>query len=112
MYLLLSASLVFCTAQTTPAVGERVVVVPVANMYSSPTTQDADVVSQGFLGSNFGVLELQKDWAKVRTSDQYTGWMRLSDSLQQNGGTYASKGRWFRFRVSSPISIAKQMLRR
>jgi len=74
VYLLVSASLVFCTAQTTPAVGERVVVVPVANMYSSPT-QDAGVVSQSFLsqsflGSNVGVLELQKDWAKVHTSDQ------------------------------------------
>ena len=69
VYLLVSASLVFCTAQPTPAVGERVVVVPVANMYSSPT-QDAGVVSQSFLGSNVGVLELQKDWAKVHTSDQ------------------------------------------
>jgi gamma-D-glutamyl-L-lysine dipeptidyl-peptidase len=92
VYLLVSASLVFCTAQTMPAVGERVVVVPVANMYSS-TTQDADVVSQAFLGSNVVVLEQQKDWAKVRTSDRYTGWMRLSDSIQQNGGTYASEGR-------------------
>jgi len=71
---------------------ERVVIVPVANVYSSPT-EDADVVSQAILGSNVGVLELQKDWAKVRTSDQYTGWMPLSASIQQNGGAYASKGR-------------------
>jgi len=71
---------------------QRAVIVPVANMYSSPT-QDADVVSQAILGSNVGVLELQKDWAKVRTSDQYTGWMPLSDSIQQNGGSYATKRR-------------------
>jgi gamma-D-glutamyl-L-lysine dipeptidyl-peptidase len=82
------------TAGTRPSVAadQRVVVVPVANMYSSPT-QDADVVSQAILGSNVGVLESQRDWVKVRTSDQYTGWMPLSDSIQQNAGTYATKGR-------------------
>jgi cell wall-associated NlpC family hydrolase len=64
----------------------------VANMYSS-ATEDADVVSQAILGSNVAVLELQKDWARVRTTDQYSGWMRLSDLRQRNDNPYASHGR-------------------
>lgn len=87
----LAAFTAFAVDRQSTAADERVVIVPVANMYSSPT-QDADVVSQAILGSNVGVLETQKDWAKVRTSDQYTGWMPLSDSVQENGGAYAAKG--------------------
>ena len=97
---LVGASLVFLLAvslaagRSSPPIEakDRVVIVPVANMYSSPS-QDADVVSQAIVGSNVGVLELQKDWAKVRTSDQYTGWMPLSASIEENGSAYASKGR-------------------
>lgn len=90
--LLLTASLWQCKAQSTTQAANRVVIVPVANMYSSPT-EDADVVSQAILGSNVGVLELQKDWAKVRTSDRYTGWMPLSASIELKGSGYPSKGR-------------------
>jgi len=53
---------------------DRVVIVPVANMYSSPT-QDADVVSQAILGSDVEVLETEKDWIKARTPDRYSGWI-------------------------------------
>ncbi len=89
---LLAVTAAFALDRQSVAAEERVVVVPVANMYSSPT-QDADVVSQAIMGSNVGVLETQKDWAKVRTSDQYTGWMPLSNSIQENGSGYATKGR-------------------
>lgn len=92
----LATALLLCASWTSVRaalpVDDRVVIVPVANMYSSPT-RDADVVSQAILGSNVGVLDLQKDWARVRTSDQYAGWMPLSDSIQQNGGVYAMAGR-------------------
>lgn len=92
LVILLLASSAIGRDRQTAAADERVVIVPVANMYSSPT-QDADVVSQAILGSNVGVLELQKDWAKVRTSDQYSGWMPLSDTIHQNASVYATKGR-------------------
>jgi hypothetical protein len=42
-------------------------------MYSAPT-EDADVVSQAILGSN--------GWEKVRTNDQYIGWIRSSETRQ------------------------------
>jgi len=89
---LLAVSCAAAGERPATAADERVVVVSVANMYSSPN-EDADVVSQAILGSNVSVLDLQRDWAKVRTSDLYTGWMPLTESIQQNGGTYAAKGR-------------------
>jgi gamma-D-glutamyl-L-lysine dipeptidyl-peptidase len=71
-----------------------VVIVPVANMYSTPG-QDVDVVSQAILGSTVEVLEEKASWDKVRTNDQYTGWMRLQDMrcLDRGESTYASSGR-------------------
>src|SRR3954447_17035323 len=59
------------------ALPNAVVLQPVVNMYSRPTT-DADVVSQAIYGSNVGVLEQQDGWARIRTGDDYTGWAPLS----------------------------------
>ena len=58
------------------ATGNAVVIQPVANMYARPTG-DADVVSQAIYGANVGVLEGQPGWARVRTPDDYTGWVPL-----------------------------------
>lgn len=69
---------------------ERVVIVPVANMYSS-ATENTDVVSQAILGSDVVVLEKRHKWAKVRTSDQYTGWISLRD-LRKLGAPYGASG--------------------
>jgi len=88
----LALSLPVSRGQSPAPIDARIVSASVANMYSS-ATEDADVVSQAILGSNVAVLELQKDWAKVRTSDQYSGWMRLSDLRQRNDNPYASHGR-------------------
>lgn len=88
----LALSLPGSRGQSPAPADARMVTASVANMYSS-ATEDADVVSQAVLGSNVAVLELQKDWAKVRTSDQYSGWMRLSDLRQRNDNPYASHGR-------------------
>lgn len=52
----------------------RTVVRPVLNMYSSPTS-DADVVSQTILSTPVLVLEEKDGWAKIRTPDDYTGWV-------------------------------------
>lgn len=62
---------------------ERVVAVPVANMYSSASA-NTDVVSQAILGSSVAVLEVKKKWARVQTSDQYTGWLPVSQVLKRD----------------------------
>ena len=68
----------FLAAQLPPVM---VVVQPVANMYSAPT-EDTDVVSQAIYASNVTVLEQQETWYKVRTADDYTGWMPASALLR------------------------------
>jgi hypothetical protein len=68
-------------AQT--ATPDRVVVVPVANMYSA-ATDFSDVVSQAIIGSNVATIEVRGNWVKVRSTDQYTGWM-LGDGLRKLG---------------------------
>jgi SH3-like domain-containing protein len=54
-----------------------VVVQPVANMYSGPSA-DTDVVSQAICGTSVVLLEEKGDWVRVRTPDDYPGWMRLA----------------------------------
>lgn len=69
------------------------VIEPVANMYSAPS-QDADVVSQAVCGASVILVEEKGDWVKVRTPDDYTGWMPLS-ALRRYGPddrAYASAG--------------------
>lgn len=71
-----------------------VVLKPVANMYSKPT-RDADVVSQALYGVSVILLEEQPGWARVRTPDDYTGWMPLEwlRRLAAGEDPYASRGR-------------------
>ncbi|HWR51707.1 MAG TPA: NlpC/P60 family protein [Bryobacteraceae bacterium] len=53
---------------------DAVVVTPVANMYSRPT-EDTDVVSQAIHGTTVAVLEQKDGFSKIRTPDDYTGWI-------------------------------------
>jgi len=71
-----------------------VAVKPVANMYSA-ATEDADVVSQAICGVSVIVDEEKGEWVKVRTPDDYPGWMPLSSLRRYNSGdhTYASTGK-------------------
>jgi cell wall-associated NlpC family hydrolase len=71
-----------------------VVVDPVANMYSAPT-EESDVVSQAIYGTNVMMEEEKQGWAKVRTADDYTGWMPLASlrPLSPSEAAYASVGR-------------------
>jgi hypothetical protein len=71
-----------------------VVVNPVANMYSAPT-EESDVVSQAIYGTNVVMEEEKAGWAKVRTADDYTGWMPLASlrPLSPSEAPYASVGR-------------------
>jgi len=71
-----------------------VVVKPVANMYSA-ATEDADVVSQAICGASVVLVEEKGEWAKVRTPDDYPGWMPLASLRRYSSGghTYASTGK-------------------
>ncbi len=80
-------------ALTAPGASGAVVIEPVANMYSAPS-QDADVVSQAIFGSSVVLVEEKSAWAKVRTADDYSGWMLLA-ALRRYGAddhAYASTG--------------------
>jgi hypothetical protein len=72
------------------ALPNAVVVEPVANMYSK-LSLDADVVSQAIYGANVGLIERAEGWARIRTPDDYAGWVPLA-SLRP-GPPYAAAGR-------------------
>lgn len=82
--------LLVCAAQAQQpvrAVAHR----PVVNMYSKPTV-DADVVSQAIYATNVEVLETQSGWCRIRTPDQYTGWVQAI-LLHPVDRPYAASGR-------------------
>jgi cell wall-associated NlpC family hydrolase len=72
------------------ALPNAVVVQPVANMYSQPSL-DADVVSQAIYGANVGLMERAEGWARIRTPDDYAGWVLLT--CLRPGAPYAAAGR-------------------
>ena len=87
----MSILLVFALAAlTSPG---AVVIKPVANMYSAPT-EDADVVSQAICGVSVIMDEEKGEWVKVRTPDDYPGWMPLSALRRYKPGehNYATTG--------------------
>jgi gamma-D-glutamyl-L-lysine dipeptidyl-peptidase len=67
----------FAVAFFAAAMPHAVVLRPVVDMYSKPTT-DADVVSQAIYGANVAIVEQQPGWARIRTADDYTGWTPLA----------------------------------
>ena len=91
--LLLALALMAPAARGTPVAPGAVVVEPVANMYSAPS-EDADVVSQAIFGSSVVLLEEKSAWAKVRTPDDYHGWMLLAALHRYGPGDheYAASG--------------------
>lgn len=100
-FLLLTALLALFTpgqAAQTPFELEQarqaVVIHPVANMYSAPS-ETADVVSQAIYGSAVRFVEEKEGWAKVRTADEYAGWMPLGSlrPLAAGDKPYATTGR-------------------
>jgi cell wall-associated NlpC family hydrolase len=70
-----------------------VVVEPVANMYSAPS-EDADLVSQAIFSATVVLVEENGEWAKVKTRDDYSGWMLLAGLRRYGAGdhAYASTG--------------------
>jgi hypothetical protein len=69
---------------------DAAVLKPVANMYSA-ATEDTDVVSQAIYGVNVACLEEKDGFVKVRTPDDYTGWMPAA--WLRRGRAYAAEGR-------------------
>jgi len=67
-----------------------VIVRPVANMYSK-ATMDADVVSQAIYSTNVAILEQDGSWLKVRTPDEYSGWIQSAAVVRAR--PYARSGR-------------------
>jgi len=75
-----------------PAPGTLYVVVkPVANMYHDSST-NSDVVSQAIYSSNVTLVEFKKHWVKIKTADNYTGWMQLGDLRKIAGQPYGTQG--------------------
>jgi hypothetical protein len=73
---------------------QAVVVKPVANMYAQPAA-DTEVVSQAIYGTNVRVVETRPGWLRVRTADDYTGWVPAEDLRRLSAGEkpYAESGR-------------------
>lgn len=76
------------------AQGTRFVVsVPVANMFSGPSS-DVDVVSQAIFSTNVDEVAEQTGWVKIRTpADGYLGWVSRGDLVELHGNAaYATTG--------------------
>jgi hypothetical protein len=71
-----------------------VIIEPVANMYSKPSSE-VDVVSQAIYSSHVGILERRGQSLKIRTADDYSGWIAAADLriLAPGEKPYASSGR-------------------
>lgn len=68
-----------------------VIVAPVADLYRSPS-RDAEVISQAIFSSDVIVLEESSQWLKIRTADEYTGWIPRTDARKQESAKpYASE---------------------
>ena len=65
---------------------------PVINMYKSASA-DTEVTSQVLYGTGVKSLEKQGDWVKIRTADDYTGWVAAGDVRAESGASYAPEGK-------------------
>jgi gamma-D-glutamyl-L-lysine dipeptidyl-peptidase len=73
------------------ATADYVVIKPVVNMYREASLQ-SDVVSQAIYATNLQRVKTKHGWADIRTGDNYTGWIQLSNVRKVNGHAYASTG--------------------
>jgi hypothetical protein len=91
--LILCASLLATAAvsQQSVASPDYVVSRPVINMYSTDSA-DSEVASQALYGSGVLSLEKKKGWIRIRTGDDYTGWVAATDITPLRGG-YARDGK-------------------
>jgi cell wall-associated NlpC family hydrolase len=78
--------------QMSVANADFVVAKPVLNMFSKPAA-DTDVVSQAIYGTGVLSLERHGDWYKIRTADDYTGWVDGAGLKALDGVPYAPADR-------------------
>jgi gamma-D-glutamyl-L-lysine dipeptidyl-peptidase len=78
-------------AQQSVAHPDLVVARPVVNMLRNADGA-SDVVSQAIYGTGVVLLEKNGAWEKIRTADEYTGWVAASD-LALTERPYAPEGR-------------------
>lgn len=79
-------------AAAQPAAPTGIVIHPVLNMYSSATLE-ADVVSQAIYATTVTVLEEKDSWVKIRTPDDYTGWVESAALVPPLDGHLYASGR-------------------
>jgi SH3-like domain-containing protein len=77
-------------AQQSVAKPDSLVARPVINLYDKPSA-DSSVASQALYGSGVLSLEKQGDWVRLRTGDDYTGWVAAADLIPLHAG-YAPPG--------------------
>jgi len=85
---LLAPAAQIAAAQQSVPHADFVIAKPVADMFSKPTAE-SDVVSQAIYGTDVLSLEQHGDWYKIRTADNYTGWVAGSDMLPLKNRPYA-----------------------
>lgn len=73
------------------AKADYVVTKPVVNMYRDPNLQ-SDVVSQAIFATNVTLVKAKHGWVNIRTADNYTGWIKLSNLRKLKGQPYAANG--------------------
>lgn len=78
LLVLCALSCVAAVSQESVAKPDYVVSRPVINMYHSASA-DSDVVSQVLYGSGVLSLETKDAWIRIRTGDDYTGWVAAQD---------------------------------
>lgn len=74
----LGAVVSLCHAQRSVPHADAVAAQPVVNIFATPSG-DSDVSSQVLYGSGVAVLEKKEGWTKIRTADEYTGWVAATD---------------------------------
>jgi gamma-D-glutamyl-L-lysine dipeptidyl-peptidase len=57
-----------------PLYGEHYISIPVASMHSEPTELE-EVISQVRYGTSIAIQETQGEWIRIKTSDNYLGWV-------------------------------------
>jgi cell wall-associated NlpC family hydrolase len=90
MDILVLVAMLAATPEKASPTENAVVAQAVVNMYSRATT-DADVVSQAIFSTNVTILEQDSSWLKIRTPDDYTGWIQSAAIVRQ--GPYAQSGK-------------------
>lgn len=85
----LAVLLLSSLAAPQPSAEIRTVARPVLNMFSSATS-DTDVVSQAIYATTVVVLEEKGGWVRIRTPDDYKGWVESSGLIARSGEPYGS----------------------